>query len=65
LFKRIDTGYEILIDTSPMELPPSEDIILRLQFDTFFVPKNMGKSDDARELVVPAPTLVQLIRTGS
>jgi hypothetical protein len=65
LFKRVDTGYEILIDTSPMELPPSENIIVRLQFDTFFVPKNMGKSDDARELVVPAPTLVQLIRTGS
>jgi hypothetical protein len=65
LFKRIDTGYEILIDTSPMELPPSGNIILRLQFDTFFVPKNFGNSDDARELVVQAPTLVQLIRTGS
>jgi len=65
LFKRIDTGYEILIDTSATELPPSDSIILRLHFDTFFVPKNMGNSDDARELVARAPTLVQLIRTGS
>ena len=65
LFKRIDTGYEILIDTSATELPPSDNIILHLHFDTFFVPKNVGKSDAARELVVRAPTLVQLIRTGS
>jgi hypothetical protein len=65
LFKRTETGYEILIDTSPTELPPSDNIVLRLQFDTFFVPKNVGNSDDARELVARAPTLVQLIRTGS
>jgi hypothetical protein len=43
------------------ELPPSNNIILRLQFDTFFLPRKFGNSDDARELVVPAPTLVQLI----
>jgi hypothetical protein len=64
-FHRTDTGYEILIDTSATELPPSDSIILHLHFDTFFVPKKVGKSDDARELVVRAPTLVQLIRTGS
>jgi hypothetical protein len=65
LFKRTDTGYEILIDTSATELPTSDSITLRLHFDAFFVPKNMGDSDDARELVARAPTLVQLIRTGS
>ena len=64
-FHRTDTGYEILIDTSATELPPSDSIILHLHFDTFFVPKNVSKSDDDRELVVRAPTLVQLIRTGS
>jgi hypothetical protein len=64
-FHRTDTGYEILIDTSATELPPADSIILHLHFDTFFVPKNVGKSDDARELVMPAPTLVQLIRTAS
>lgn len=64
-FHRTGAGYEILIDTSATELPPSDTIILHLHFDTFFVPKNVGKSDDARELVARAPTLVQLIRTGS
>ena len=64
-FKRVDTGYEITIDTSLVELPPSDNIILQLHFSTFFIPKNAGRKDDARELVVRTPTLVQLIRHGS
>ena len=59
--QRNDNSYEILIDFSNMELPPSDPVRLRLNFDTFFVPKKIGINGDTRELVVGAPTLVQLI----
>ena len=64
-FRRTDTRYEILIDTSSTLLPQPDNVSLHLHFDTFFVPKNLGHSDDTREFVVRAPTLVQLIRAGS
>jgi hypothetical protein len=60
---RLDKDYEILIDTSTSELPPDNRVRIHLKFDTFFVPKKVGINDDVRELVVPAPTQVQLIRT--
>jgi len=53
-----------LIDTSSIELPPSDQVRLRLHFDTFFVPKKLGINGDERELVVKAPTLIQLILAG-
>jgi hypothetical protein len=64
-FQRADSTYVILIDTSSISFPQSDNVTLRVHFDTFFVPRNMGNSNDAHELVVRAPTLVQLIRTGS
>jgi hypothetical protein len=68
-FRRVDNGYEILIDTSSLiSLPATENLSIRLCFSTFFVPKILGipgHSDDERELVVRAPTLVQLLRTKS
>jgi hypothetical protein len=59
--KRNDNSYDLLIDCSNMELPPSDPIRLHLNFDTFFVPNKIGINDDPRELVVYSPTLVQLI----
>lgn len=44
-----------------MMLPSSEKISIRLHFDTFFVRKNLVNSDDERQLVVRAPTLVELL----
>jgi len=64
-FQRTDSSYVIRIDTSSISLPQPDNVTLRVHFDTFFVPRNMGNSNDAHELVVRAPTLVQLIRTGS
>jgi len=61
LFRRVDDGYEILVDTSSTDLPPSDPTRLSVTFDTFFVPKNLGMNEDTRELVVPAPNLVQLL----
>jgi len=59
--KRNDNSYEILIDFSNTELPLADPVRLRLNFDTFFVPKKIGINGDTRELVVKAPTLVQLL----
>ena len=64
-FRRTDNSYEILIDTSLAELPHSDKVRLLLKFDTFFVPQDLGINSDTRELVVTAPTLVQMIRAGS
>jgi hypothetical protein len=62
--RRTDGGYEIQIDT-PSDLPPGDPIRLHITFDTFFIPKNLGVSPDTRELVVPAPSLVQLLHRES
>jgi hypothetical protein len=58
--RRLGNNYEILIDTSSIKLPASDRIRVHLSFDTFFVPKQIGINDDPRELVVQAPSLVQL-----
>jgi hypothetical protein len=53
-------SYEIVIDLSHIELPQSDPVRLRLNFDTFFIPKKKGSKYGTRELVLPAPTLVRL-----
>jgi hypothetical protein len=65
MLQRTDDSYEIMIDFSRLNLPPSDPISVCLTFDTFFVPKKIGINDDNRQLVLPAPTLVQLMRSGS
>jgi hypothetical protein len=55
-----DNKYEILVDLSKVELPQADPVRLRLNFDTFFVPKKNGMNDNPRELVLPAPSLVRL-----
>jgi hypothetical protein len=65
LLRRVDNSYEIIIDFSQRNLPPSDPVKIRLNFDTFFVPKKIGLNGDSRELVVSAPTLVQLIPTAT
>jgi hypothetical protein len=64
-FRRVDNGYEILIDTSLMKLPNIGEIQVNLKFDTSFVWKALdNRSNDTRELVVRALLLVQLIGPG-
>jgi hypothetical protein len=64
-FQRVDNGYEIRVNTSSIRLPPSGQVHIRLDFDSFFVPKTTGAGKDTRELVVKAPALVKLVRGGS
>jgi hypothetical protein len=64
-FQRVDNGYEIRVNTSSIRMPPADQVHIRLDFNSFFVPKTTGAGKDARELVVKAPTLVKLVRDGS
>jgi hypothetical protein len=64
-FRQVDNSYEILIDTSSVELPQYDNVRLHLKFDTFFVPQHIGINADTRELVVEAPFLVEVLRAGS
>jgi hypothetical protein len=61
-WRRINDSYEIMIDTSSIALPWSDRIRTHISFNSFFVPKNLGINDDTRELVAPAPKIVELIR---
>jgi len=57
-----DKRYEILIDASAIKGLSSDPVRVSLSCDTFFVPKKLGINADERELVMPAPDLVQLLR---
>jgi len=62
LFRRAADAYEILIDTSSTNLPSANQIQIQLDFDTYFTINKKGHERDTRELVVKAPTHVQLLR---
>jgi hypothetical protein len=62
-FRRVGNAYEILIDTSSINLPSAKKIQIQLNFDTYFtIEKKEGDEHDTRQLVVKAPTQVQLLR---
>jgi hypothetical protein len=42
----------------PRNLPPHAPAEVRLTFDAYFVPKQLGLNEDMRELVIETPTLV-------
>jgi hypothetical protein len=60
-FQRVGSDYEITIDTSSLQLPPTDQVSVRLDFDSFFLPRKKGDDNDLRELVVKAPLRVQLL----
>jgi hypothetical protein len=64
-FQRVESGYEIVINTVSVRLPSADQVRIRLNFDSFFVPNRKGTASDTEELVVKAPALVQLFRPGS
>jgi hypothetical protein len=61
-FQRVGSDYEIAIDTSSLRFPPTDHVYVRLNFDSFSVPKTKETGNDARELVVKEPVLVRLSR---
>jgi hypothetical protein len=59
-FRRTGSSYEIEIDTAAIALPSTNPVSVRLNFDTFFVPKDKGVNADIRQLVIPAPNRVEI-----
>lgn len=59
-FRREGSTYTISVDTSSLELPRAEYIPFHISFDVFFVPKTIGLNQDTRELVIPAPSRVEM-----
>jgi hypothetical protein len=62
---RDGNSYTISLDTSSLELPPAEHIRFHISFDVFFVPKAIGLNEDTRELVVYAPSRVEMRKCKS
>jgi len=60
--RRTGERYEILIDVSSIKNLPTDPVRISISFDTFFVPSKLGINADNRELVVPTPDLVELLR---
>jgi hypothetical protein len=61
-FRRVGSDYVIVIDTSSLRFPRTDYVYIRLNFDSFSVPKTKETGNDARELIVKEPVLVQLSR---
>jgi hypothetical protein len=59
---RIGRDYEIVIDTSSLQFPETDQVYIRLNFDSLSVPKAKEPGSDAGELVIKAPSLVELFR---
>jgi hypothetical protein len=54
-------NYRILIRVNPGELGTGQDVRIKLLFDKFFVPKNVGMNEDQRELVIMTPKNMRVI----
>jgi len=57
-----DPDYVIQIDASSAKGDADGGCRIHVAFDTFFVPRDVNINSDTRQLVVPAPTQVQLLR---
>ncbi len=56
-----DESYEIRIETGGAKLPYSGPVRLRLTFDRYFVPKDLGINADPRKLVIQIPKSTSLL----
>jgi hypothetical protein len=64
-FVRSGGNYEITIRTDPAHLPLTGKVVVHLDFDIHFVPKQIGANDDTRELVMKLPDSGLLRRDAS
>jgi hypothetical protein len=54
--------YRILLDVPPEALPAQPVAQIRVLFDTYFVPKDIGLNSDTRRLVIRTPDSVTLLQ---
>jgi hypothetical protein len=53
-------NYTISFDTSSLGNPRDEHVRFHVSFDVFFIPKVIGINEDTRELVIRAPSRVEM-----
>lgn len=61
-FHKDGNRWELTVDLRGRPLPPSGEASVRVKFDTFFVPRDLGINNDTRQLVVEAPINVEFSR---
>ena len=64
-FRRSGNNYTITVRADPARLPPSGPVVVHLDFDIHFVPKQLGANEDTRELVMKLPAVGMLRRDTS
>src|SRR5262249_17257154 len=52
--------YVLEVTLAPRGLPEHGPVEVRLSFDRWFVPKELGLNEDTRQLVIPAPHSLSL-----
>jgi hypothetical protein len=57
--------YKAAIHLDPTQLPADGDVKVRLSFDKFFVPSEIGFNADTRQLVVMTPIQIKLLPLSS
>jgi len=53
--------YTLSIKLSPTEIPADTDVQVRVSFDRYFVPKELGLNSDTRRLVISVPDQIRLL----
>jgi hypothetical protein len=54
--------YRILVHLDKADIRTDQDVHVKILFDEYVVPKDVGAFDDLRQLVVATPTQVRAIR---
>ena len=58
--KRDGGSYQISIDLPKMDLSRTDPVRVHIGFDTFYIPDNIRKNGDKRELVIRAPSEIRM-----